>query len=228
MRQVADRAQRTAAHSNPTGAHHPRPSPVRRRGPLGQAGRRSASVPGKAPGHDLPGSRHQPEPAVHHSRATRRCRSLPTERGRHRARAVARLPAVGATAPPRRPRPRRRVDAARRYRGRRDAAAELPPPVLRRDAAAGADRHGAGRHAGFADRRRAHDRPRRHHPGPDPQTDHRPGEDAGPERAADHARPGRGRQDLREGRRDVRRARGRAGPGSRALSQPRTPLYGAG
>jgi ABC-type dipeptide/oligopeptide/nickel transport system ATPase component len=51
--------------------------------------------------------------------------------------------------------------------------ARLPAPVQRRHAPAGDDRHGAGLQPQAADRRRAHHRARRHHPGPDPGPDHR-------------------------------------------------------
>ena len=60
------------------------------------------------------------------------------------------------------------------------ATRRLPPPALRRPPPAGDDRHGARLLAEAAHRRRAHDRARRHHPGPDP----RPARPA-PPRAAD-------------------------------------------
>ncbi len=56
----------------------------------------------------------------------------------------------------------------------RDSRRGTPFPVpaarvLRRNAPAGADRHGAGLRAAAADRRRADDRAGRHRPGPDPR-----------------------------------------------------------
>ena len=53
-------------------------------------------------------------------------------------------------------------------------AARLPAPALGRDAAAGADRDGAGEPAAGAHRRRAHHRARRHHAGADPRAARRP------------------------------------------------------
>ena len=50
----------------------------------------------------------------------------------------------------------------------RRAGARLPPPALGRPAPAGHDRHGPGLRTQAADRRRAHHRARRDHPGPDP------------------------------------------------------------
>ena len=49
----------------------------------------------------------------------------------------------------------------------------LPPPALRRRAPAGHDRHGAGQQAAAPDRRRAHHRPGRDDPGPDPRASSR-------------------------------------------------------
>ncbi len=49
------------------------------------------------------------------------------------------------------------------------AGRRLPAPVLRRHAAAGHDRHGAGAEPAADHRRRADHRPGRHRPGPDPR-----------------------------------------------------------
>ena len=51
------------------------------------------------------------------------------------------------------------------------AARRLSPPVVRRHAAARDDRHGHGVRTEASDRRRTHDGPRCHHPGPDPEPD---------------------------------------------------------
>ena len=51
----------------------------------------------------------------------------------------------------------------------RAARARLPAPVLRRHAPARDDRHRAGLQAAAGDRRRAHHRAGRHHPGADPR-----------------------------------------------------------
>ncbi len=83
-------------------------------------------------------------------------------------------------------------DAARRV-------ARLSAPALRRHAAAGDDRHGAGRRPDAADRRRADHRARCHHPGADHgaarrlQGRRRHGD------AADHPRPRRRRRDRPTG-----------------------------
>ena len=74
-----------------------------------------------------------------------------------------------------------------------------------RPAAAGDDRHGADLPTGAADRRRAVDRARRHHPGADPQADPGPAQRAGHGAAADHPRPRRRRQHRRGGGGDVPR-----------------------
>ena len=79
----------------------------------------------------------------------------------------------------------------------------LPAPVLGRDAAARDDRDGARVQAEADDRRRAHHRARRDHPGADPRPAARAG--CGGERGPDHdhARPGRRRRDVRARERHV-------------------------
>ena len=127
-------------------------------------------------------------------------------------------PPRGAVAP-RRPRQDRRDAAPRQHPQSRAARARLPAPVLRRHAPAGDDRHGALLRPAAPHRRRADDRPRRHHPGADPRSPQRP--EGAPRHGhhADHPRHGRGRRDGAARRRHVRRQGGRGGD-RRASSSP--------
>ena len=100
-----------------------------------------------------------------------------------------------------------------------------PARDVGRHGAARDDRHGARLRARAAHRRRADDRPRRHHPGPDPRPHARaPARD----RHGDHPhhpRPGRGRRDVRPGGGDVRRRDRRADRCARAVPRHRsTPI----
>ena len=91
--------------------------------------------------------------------------------------ALHRLPDRGGLAPASRPWPRKRRapavarDAAPcRHRRAGAPARPISPSALGRPAPAGDDRHGACLPAPAADRRRADDRARRHHPGADPRS----------------------------------------------------------
>ncbi len=86
-------------------------------------------------------------------------------------------------------------------------ARRLPAPALRRHEPAGDDRHGDRLQPEAADRRRADDRARRHHPGADPRPAARPAARARHGAGADHPRHGRGRRDRRAGRRACMPAR---------------------
>ena len=88
-------------------------------------------------------------------------------------------------------------------------ARRLPAPALRRHEPAGDDRHGDRLQPQAADRRRADDRTRRHHPGPDPRPAARPAARARHGADPDHPRHGRGRRDRRPGRGAVCRPAGR-------------------
>ena len=86
----------------------------------------------------------------------------------------------------------------------------VPARDVRRDGAADHDRDGACVRARAADRRRAHHRPRRDDPGPDPRPH---AQSARRDRHRDHPhhpRPGGGRRDVRSGGSDVRRRDRRA------------------
>src|SRR4029453_17923903 len=100
-----------------------------------------------------------------------------------------------------------------------------PPHILRGQSPTPHDPHGAFPRSQAADRRRADDGPRRHHPGTDP------GIAAGYEVAfwygghVDHPRHGRGGRDGTTRRGDVRRQGDRGGP-RRAAVRPTAPsLY---
>ena len=101
----------------------------------------------------------------------------------------------------------------------------LPARVLRRHAAARHDRDGASPAARGAASRRAHHRPRRHHPGPDPEGDQaaEPGEQQ--RRHLRHPRSRRGGRHRRPGARHVLRTAGRAGHRGRDLLRPSAPLH---
>ena len=105
------------------------------------------------------------------------------------------------------------------------APGRLSAPAVRRPAAARDDRDGAGQRAQAAHRRRAHDGPRRHHPGADPRPAQGP---EGPARhgdAADHARHGRDRRARRPGQRHVRGPGRGDGRGDAALHRDAPPLH---
>ncbi len=95
--------------------------------------------------------------------------------------------------------------------------AHLSVRTLGRPAPARHDRHGAGLPAGAADRRRAHDRARRHHPGPDPAPHQGPAGRARHGAPDDHPRSRRRRQRRRRRRRDVSRQGRRIGRPARHL-----------
>ncbi|MCB9545840.1 MAG: ABC transporter ATP-binding protein [Myxococcales bacterium] len=187
--------------------HHRARDPGRRlrprRGPGGPA------APARPRGGlRLPGSRPRPEPRPAGGRADRR-----------------------APAPPWRPGPPRRRPARRRLAGRgghprsRGPGAGLAAPALGRDAPARRGGHRPGLRPGPAHRRRAHDGPRRDHPGPDPGP--HPRAPAGPGHgAAPHLpRPGRGGPDGRPGAGDVRRADRGGGARPRPLRRATPPVH---
>ena len=90
-------------------------------------------------------------------------------------------------------------------------ARPVPPRALGRTAPAGHDRHGAGLRAQAADRRRAHHRARRHHPGPDPRPHRRPAPAPAHGGGPHHPRHGRHRRPNRPRGGHVRRQGGRGG-----------------
>ena len=108
----------------------------------------------------------------------------------------------------------------------RAAGAAVPARVLRRYAAAGDDRDGAGQRPGRAHRGRADDRARRHRAGPD-----HGGAGAAAGRArhrdrADHPRPRPGRRARRPDRRHVRGPDRRGGRQRRAVRRAAPRLHG--
>ena len=116
----------------------------------------------------------------------------------------------------------------------RATAQELSPRDVGWHGPAGDDRHGPRLRAGAAHRGRAHDRPRRDHPGPDPGPDADAPEGDRHGHHPHHPRPGGGRRDGRPRRRDVcrrdRRAERRAVavPGAQAPLHPWPDRRGAG
>ena len=84
------------------------------------------------------------------------------------------------------------------------AGRQLPAPAVRRHAAAGDDRDGAGLRAEAADRRRADDRAGRDDPEADPRAHRRPAPAAGHGGHPGHPRPGGDRRARRPGRGHVR------------------------
>ena len=130
---------------------------------------------------DLPGADVVVQPGAHASatRSSRRSGCTSRSASARRAReAIEILRRVGC------PAPEQRVD-------------QLRPPAQRRPAPARDDRDGAVLQADAADRRRADDRARRHHPGPDPRADAPAAAGRRHGDHADHPRPGRGRRDGR-------------------------------
>ena len=131
---------------------------------------------------DLPGSADLAQSAVHRRATARRDDSNPS-----RSLGVG---GGGAGRAPSRP---------GRHRRAAGSAPALPAPVLRRNAPAGGDRAGAVRRSRTADRRRAHDCPRRLHPGPDPGAHPHALPGAPARRGAHHAQYGRHRRHHRSG-----------------------------
>ena len=120
---------------------------------------------------------------------------------------------------------RRRHAGPGRHPGARRPGGRLPAPVLRRHAAAGDDRHGAGQRPRAADRGRAHHGPRRYRAGADPGPDLRP---AGRVRLGghhDHPRPRRGRRAVRRHPGDVRGPGGRVRVGRGHLRPPGSSVH---
>ena len=107
----------------------------------------------------------------------------------------------------------------------RDPPQGLPAPVLRRHAAAGDDRHGAGVRAEGPHRRRADDGARRHHPGADPRPAEAPRRGPRDGAHAHHARPRRCRRDVRASERHVRRDVHGDGQRRATLRPPAPPLH---
>ncbi|CAA9560553.1 MAG: Oligopeptide transport ATP-binding protein OppD, partial [uncultured Thermomicrobiales bacterium] len=113
-----------------------------------------------------------------------------------------------------------------RHPQRRRAGRPVPAPVLRRHAPARDDRDGALVQPEADHRRRADDRPRRHHPGPDPGPDAGPPDRARYRRHPDHPLDGRRRRDVRPDPGDVRRPHRRDGLDRGDLRQPPPPVHG--
>ena len=107
------------------------------------------------------------------------------------------------------------------------APRRLPASVVGRAAAARDDRDGAGQQPRAADRRRADDRTRRDHPGPDPPAAR--GREAGARAgdAADQPRPRHRQEVRRSGLRDEGRGSGGSGCRARGLWRPAAPLHEA-
>ena len=108
---------------------------------------------------------------------------------------------------------------------RRATRRRVPARVLRRHAPAGDDRDGAHQRPEAADRRRADDGARRHHPGPDPAADRAPAPGVRDGGDHDHPRPRRGRRGRRPGHRHVRRPGGRVGNAGPDLLRPPASLH---
>ncbi len=159
------------------------------------------------PGHGVPGRDERAEP------------------GEHDRRQIAEPIMLHGVAPA----PRRASGPAScsSWSGSRPRPATVPARVLRRDAAAGRDRDGAGLRAEGAAGRRADHRARRHGAGAD-HGPARPAVRGTRSRArARHPRPARGRAGLPAGRRDVRRARSsRRARRTRCSTRPGTPTPG--
>ncbi len=174
LRQERDEPRDHPAPPQARRAHRGRARPLRRPGPHQPAGGRGPGDPRRRHRDDLPGPDDQPEPG-------------PADRG-----------ADGRDDPGAPEGDEGRGEEARR-RAPRDggdpeaggAPARLPAPVLRRDAPARDDRHGARPGAQAAHRRRAHDRARRHDPGAGPRPAPEPHDGAGDGAGAHHARPRR-------------------------------------
>ena len=207
LRQDDDRAvdHAPAARRRP---HHRRADHRRRHEHHRAAGGQDAGRP-REPGRDgIPGPADLAQPDEDHRRPDRR---------------------VGPAAPRRgqadRAGPRGGGARAGRHAPSRRAGSQLPAPAVRRHAAAGDDRHGAGLRAQAADRRRAHHRAGRHDTKADPGADRRPARPAGDGGHPGHPRPGRHRRPRRPGRGHVRRA-GRGNRGHHgAVRRPAPPVH---
>ena len=102
---------------------------------------------------------------------------------------------------------------------------EYPHQLSGGDAAAGHDRHGSVVQPLPVDRRRAHHRPGRDHPGPGARPDDGTAGRIQDLDHDDHPRPGRRRGDGGRSHRHVPGAGGGAGPGQGHLQLPQAPLY---
>ena len=124
-----------------------------------------------------------------------------------------------------------RAIAARDARPRRPAAGALPARplparALRRPAPARRHRHGDRAAPEAADRRRADDRARRHHPGGDPRAAAPAGRRGRHGADADHPRPRRGRRPRRPRRDHAATARSsRPAPTARGAARDAPPLH---
>ena len=98
--------------------------------------------------------------------------------------------------------------------------APLPASALRRHAAARRDRDGAGQGPDAADPRRADDGPRRDGGGRGARSDRQPPEGVRHERPVHQPQPRRHPQDVRAGRRPLRRTARRGGPDRDAARRP--------
>ena len=166
--------------------------PQRRRA----AARRSAQSARRGDLDDLPGADDVAEPGVH--------RRLSADRGA--AAAHGNVAGGGAQAGGRAARRGRHPRS--RVQGQRLSVADVGRPAAARD-----DRDGDRLRAEAPDRRRAHDRARRHDPEADPRPHRRAAEEAPDVGALHHARPRGRRRDRRPRRRDAQRRDQGAGPG---------------
>ena len=191
--QVGDRACRDGAPAQGAADAGRGPRAARGRGPA----RRQRAAAARAALHpdvdDLPGADDRAQPGD----ALRR----PDRRGAEHAHPARRRGPARAH-----PQDHERGPPARARADRR----RLSAPALGRPAPAHHDRDGARARAGAADRRRADDRARRHHPGADPAADQGPAARPRHRRAVHHPRLRRGRRDRRPRRGDAVGPRGRA------------------
>ena len=168
LRQVGHRTLHPAPAA---GSHHRhlRTDPLcRRRSGRGQ--RRTFARTARRPHcDDLPGADDLAEPAAHGGTADRR--------GAHPAQGPARQGDARAGAG---------IAGTGRHPGAGQAAAGLPASTLRRAAATGDDRHGAGQRTGAADRRRTHHGAGRHRATEDSAVAQGPAAAPGHVAAADH------------------------------------------
>ena len=178
--QVGDVAGADAAGGVRRRAHRQRrhaAAPAQRRGagPGGGVRRDAADARAAPTWHDLPGADDLVEPQLHGRQPDRRGAAAAPGPGRGGG---ARRDAAhaGTRAHPRGP----------------CHPGPLSAPAVRRHAPARHDRHGAVLQAAAADRRRAHHRAGRDHPGPDPATDPAAAGGNGHGRDLHHARHGRG------------------------------------
>ncbi|CAA9278181.1 MAG: Oligopeptide transport ATP-binding protein OppD, partial [uncultured Acidimicrobiales bacterium] len=185
-----------------------RPHLVRGQRPAGAARSRPAEAAGGPDLHGLPGRPGLAEPGVHRGQPDRRSRQ--GSPGHQPSRS-----------PPEVHRPAR----PRRHPQPRGAGRPVPPRVLRRDAAAGGDRHGPGQRPRRADRGRAHDGARRHDPGSGARGARaHPAADVVVDRAH-HPRPRSRRRRGRPGARHVRGPPDRRGDGRGDLLRAPAPVH---